>query len=177
MTHYRIRPATPADAAGIARVHVDTWRTTYQGIVAEATLAGLSLENRRQRWQEMLTHPQPGTCLLVAEGRQGIVAFTSAGPAREDGILSWGEVYAIYLLRQAQGKGLGRALMSAACTHLLAEGRPSMLLWVLKDNLPARKFYEALGGECRREKPIEIGGQSLIEVAYEWDDIHALMKE
>ena len=50
-----------------------------------------------------------------------------------------------------------------------------MLLWVLKDNRPARKFYEALGGTTLREKSIEIGSQSLIEVAYGWKNLSALV--
>jgi hypothetical protein len=41
-----IREAAPADAPGIARVHVDTWRTTYQGIVPDQFLARLSYEAR-----------------------------------------------------------------------------------------------------------------------------------
>jgi hypothetical protein len=53
------------------------------------------------------------------------------------------------------------------------------LLWVLKDNLPARKFYEALGGIYLREKPIKIGSQRLIEVAYGWKNLgmHVSTKE
>jgi len=43
------------------------------------------------------------------------------------------------------------------------------MLWVLRDNTPARKFYATLG-----EKPIEIGTQTLIEVAYGWKDLHRL---
>jgi hypothetical protein len=30
-----IRPATAADAAVIAKVHADSWRTTYPGIVPD----------------------------------------------------------------------------------------------------------------------------------------------
>ena len=30
------------DAAGIARVHVDTWRTAYRGLIPDDVLAGFS---------------------------------------------------------------------------------------------------------------------------------------
>ena len=52
-------------------------------------------------------------------------------------------------------------------------GMPSMLIWVLAKN-PSRAFYEALGGQRVYEKQIVIGGETLVEVAYGWRDIHSL---
>lgn len=50
-----LRVATTDDAAAIARIHVDTWRTTYSGIVPEAYLAKLSYEQRQSSWVQMLS--------------------------------------------------------------------------------------------------------------------------
>jgi hypothetical protein len=50
-----------------------------------------------------------------------------------------------------------------------------VLLWVLKDNLPARKFHEVIGRKYLREKPVEIGNQTLIEVGYGCMDIPAFV--
>jgi hypothetical protein len=44
------------------------------------------------------------------------------------------------------------------------------VVWVLAEN-PARRFYEALGGKIVFEKRIEIGGASLVEVAYGWEEM------
>ena len=52
-----------------------------------------------------------------------------------------------------------------------------MLLWVLQDNHPARRFYESMGGEHVDEKTITIGGTDLIEVAYGWKDIAEIAVE
>ncbi|EPZ52573.1 hypothetical protein [Alicyclobacillus acidoterrestris] len=41
---YTIRKAVPDDAAGVAKVHVDSWRTTYREIVNDEFLASLSYE-------------------------------------------------------------------------------------------------------------------------------------
>jgi hypothetical protein len=49
-----------------------------------------------------------------------------------------------------------------------------MLLWVFKENHPSRRFYEAIGGNYLREKTIEIGNQTLIEVAYGWKNLSKL---
>jgi ribosomal protein S18 acetylase RimI-like enzyme len=67
--------------------------------------------------------------------------------------------------------------MRTAAREFARRGHTSMLLWVLNDNLPARKFYEALGGKILREKPISIGDQTLPEISYGWDNLINLIKE
>ena len=52
-----------------------------------------------------------------------------------------------------------------------------MLLWVFKDNHPARRFYESMGGEYVEQKTITIGGTDLMEVAYGWKDITEIAVE
>ncbi len=172
-----IRPATPADVTGIARVHIDSWRTTYQGIVADEFLQALSTEQRVQRreqtWRGMLSAPDQFSVFVAEEAGQ-IVGFVNCMAERENDPRYTGEVGGIYLLKQAQGRGAGRKLMQTAARELIQRGHSSMLLWVLKDNTPARRFYEALGGMYLREKPIQIGDETLIEVAYGWDDLNLL---
>ena len=173
-----IRKAKLEDAAGIAKVHVDSWRTTYKGLIADEFLANLSCERRAQVWKEPLADPESTSFLYVAETKAGeIVGFVSAGPGSESDPAYQGELYAIYLLQQAQGLGTGRRLMEAAMRELSQRGFSSMLLWVLKDNLPSRKFYEAVGGKYLREKPIEIGSQTFIEVAYGWKDVPSIIMQ
>ena len=169
-----IRLARLEAAPGIAKVHVDSWRTTYKGLIAEEFLAALSYERRAQTWTENLADPEGTSFLYVAETETGeIVGFVSAGPEHEGNPNYRGETYAIYLVQQVQGQGLGRKLMETAMRELCKRGFSSMLLWVLKDNLPSRKFYEAVGGKYLLEKPIEIGSQNLIEVAYGWENLLA----
>ena len=169
-----LRLARLEDAPGIAKVHVDSWRTTYKGLIADDFLASLSYERRTQVWTEYLADPQGTSFLYVAQTDSGeIVGFVSAGSEREGNPNYRGETYAIYLLQQVQGQGLGRKLMETAMRELCKRDFSSMLLWVLKDNLPSRKFYEAISGEYLREKPIIIGDQNLIEVAYGWNDLPA----
>jgi ribosomal protein S18 acetylase RimI-like enzyme len=84
-----------------------------------------------------------------------------------------GEIYAIYLLEQHQGKGWGKKLFAEAAKRLKSEGYASMMLWVLADN-PTRGFYEAMGGAATKQKKIEIGSDTLLEVAYEWERIDDL---
>jgi GNAT superfamily N-acetyltransferase len=84
-----------------------------------------------------------------------------------------GELMAIYILQNHQGKGIGRCLAQAIALRLHLLGINSMLVWVLGDN-PACQFYAALGGSPVYEKELEIGGKPLIELAYGWMDTKSL---
>ena len=168
----RIREADPIDVGAIARVHVDTWRTAYAGIVPAEYLVGLSYAAREKMWHEALTADRPATSMLVAETAEGeVVGFAYGTPEREGNRIYRGEIFAIYVLDECQRQGIGRRLFSAAARHFLKHGIDSMLLWVFKDNHPARRFYESMGGEYVEQKTITIGGTDLMEVAYGWKDI------
>ena len=75
-----IRTATQDDAPSIARVQIETWKTTYRGIVPDAYLAGLDAEQRTMRWGEHLKSPER---IFVAEQHGEVVGFISGGPVRE----------------------------------------------------------------------------------------------
>jgi len=172
---YTIRAAVPEDAAAIAHIHVDSWRTTYAGIVPDDHLAHLSVESRTQMWQQAIAAPNPTPFVLVAEdvardASGHLVGFVSGGPKRSPADAFDGEIYALYLLRAHQGRGVGRQLLHRAVEHMRQHAMRSMLTWVLADN-PACGFYAALGGQPVAEKAITIGGKPLREVAYGWPNI------
>jgi L-amino acid N-acyltransferase YncA len=170
-----IREATAADIPKIARVHVDSWRTTYAGIVPAIFLASMSYEDFEARWYGWMGDPGGHGIFYVAELPSGrIVGFASGGPRREEQYPEYeGELFAAYLLREHQRKGLGRRLIGAVAQGLAAKGRHSMLAWVLAEN-PSRPFYEAMGGKLLGTQEIEIGGATLEEVAYGWDGAQKL---
>lgn len=169
-----IRPARVEDAAAMARVHVDTWRTTYPGIVSAEHLANLSYERSEQRWREHLTNPgaQMDFTALTPSGE--VVGIASGGPVREPLEHYDGELYGLYIRQAWQGGGLGRRMLTVMAQHLAGRGFQSMILWVLKDNLAARGFYEKLGGRLSGEEGVSIGGQQLLKVAYAWPDLQLL---
>jgi len=171
-----IREAVLTDAAAIARVHVDSWRTTYAGIVPADYLANLSYARREQFWCDILSTPTPLRYVYVAaQDTGGIVGFASGGPERSGNALYRGELYAIYLLAPYQRQGLGRRLTMAVVQRLLQCGLSSMLVWVLAAN-PGRAFYATLGGQQIYEQEITIGAALLVEVAYGWPDLRDLVQ-
>ena len=102
-----IRLAEVQDAAAIAHVHVESWRTTYKGLVPEEYLASLNEAKRVAVWQEWLTRD---ISIFVAEVEGKIVGFASGGPIREPVAAYDAELYTIYLLEQVQGRGIGKNL-------------------------------------------------------------------
>jgi hypothetical protein len=93
-----VREAVPADACAIARVHVDSWRTTYRGIVPDSVLSQLSYEEREPMWQGILDAAEGQAFVYVAVDESGqIVGFASGGPERSGDPDYKGELYAIYI--------------------------------------------------------------------------------
>jgi GNAT superfamily N-acetyltransferase len=169
-----IRVAVIDDAPEIARVHVDSWRTTYQGLLPEDLLSGLSYERRERWWHDVLSKEERQDQLFVAEEDGAVVGFVSCGAERTSNPDYTGELYAIYLLQQAQRRGMGRELTRAAAQWLLEQGHTSMLVWVLEGN-PAVRFYEALGGIALGQKPFTLGNAERVEISYGWRDIRPLV--
>lgn len=169
----QIREATQVDIPAIARVRIASWRTTYKGIVSQAVLDGLSQEDAEQRTRRHFT---AGSFYYVVEEEGGeIVGFVTGGPEKDGDPIYRGEIYALYLLDSYQGQGWGRRLVAQAVERLRQAGYTSLLIWVLTDNHPARRFYEALGGQYVRTQPLQIGPDSLTEVAYGWNETSSLL--
>jgi GNAT superfamily N-acetyltransferase len=170
----KVRRASISDAPAIARVHADTWRTTYKGLMTDEFLPNLSYDRRQRMWEESLNDPKRTTTVLVADDEEGrVIGFAACGAARDEKEYD-GELFAIYVTQDWQGRGVGRELLRSAAQDLKARGFGSMLVWVLADN-PFRRFYESLGGERVRTRNAEIGGQGLRELGYGWRSLDSLI--
>lgn len=173
----RIRPAQTEDAFAIARVHVDTWRTTYVGIVPDEHLANLSYERCQAGWVRALSNHEGETHTFVAEVQPGqVVGFACGGPIQDMFAGVDGELYNVYVLKSFQGKRCGKRLVTRVARDLRIRGFHALVIWVLKENL-ACLFYERLGGQLAAEKVVEIGGKLLTDVAYVWPDLAAFEKD
>jgi L-amino acid N-acyltransferase YncA len=172
----RIRKARAADADAIARVYIDSWRTTYAHLLPAEYLAGLSVDERVNEWRHFLSDA-PGTefVYVADDSETGIVGIASGGPSRTGELAFSGELYCIYLLKHAQRAGVGRRLVSAVAKGLSKLEHKSMFVWVLAEN-PSRGFYEALGATFVTEKVIELAGRQLVEIAYGWKELKTLIQ-
>ncbi len=151
-----LRPAAPADAMAIARVHVRAWQAAYRGLMPDEYLAGLRPEERAQRYDFGSLDPaRPRT--LVAIEADTVLGFATTSPARDEGTAGQGELCALYVEPDCWGRGIGQALAAAARGELYRLGFRQAVLWVLAGNARAKQFYRADGwipDDLRRPRPI-----------------------
>ncbi|MGD6802700.1 GNAT family N-acetyltransferase [Rossellomorea aquimaris] len=168
-----IKRADINDARGIAKVQVDSWKTTYKDIVPDDYLIRLSYESRELKWKDIISN---GGIVFVAENSPGeIVGFSSCGPQRDNKYSQYrGELYAIYILKEYQRSGLGKLLVMPIIDEFLEKEIFAITVIVLKDNY-SRLFYEALGAEKIGTIDTEISGRRLIEFVYGWEDIRKII--
>ncbi len=76
-------------------------------------------------------------------------------------------MYAIYVHPEHTGRGVGRALLTESVERCSRAGHGRLLLWVLKENGRARRFYERAGFHADgAEEPFEVEGTTVPEVRY-----------
>ncbi len=162
-----IRPAIPSDAEGIAIVHIKGWQESYKGMIDQNYLDSLSqdIKARTQRWQSFIAKSDQESIQLVAIFDEKVIGFCSAGPIRKS-TEAKGEIYAIYLLDEFKGIGVGKMLWDKAVEHLSAKKLIPFDLVVLEANIPSRKFYERQGCTFIRNEVGDIGGKEYKEVRY-----------
>lgn len=143
-----IRDVHPSDADAVADLHVRAWQVAYRGVIPDSVLDHPDHERARHEvWRHRLEHGPPPTGdtlnrIFVGEMRERVVGFGHAG--REESDLERGEIYGLYVHPDAWGTGAADALM-AACLAELRTRFASAVLWVLRDNPRARRFYERTG--------------------------------
>ncbi|HKZ05331.1 MAG TPA: GNAT family N-acetyltransferase [Methylomirabilota bacterium] len=161
----RLHRATPEDVRGIASVQVRAWRAAYAGIVPAAFLDALSVDEREARWRRNLAELEAETWVAASDGE--VVGWATIGGCRDaDATPALGELWAIYVSPDSWRGGVGRALWEHGRARLASTGCTEAVVWVLADNVPARRFYAALGFAPAPDltKTIEIGGAPLREV-------------
>ena len=168
-----IRPARLGDAEAIARIEVETWRTTYAGMLPDRVLLNMSERRQTASWAHFLRH-RPDDVRIAQTVKGSIVGFGNCGAQRDAFVDFGGEVYTLYVTPDAQGQGAGRQLLLALFARLVGQGYSSAVVWVIKAN-PARFFYERLGGRQAMFRPIPVGGHPVDAVAYGWRDLATML--
>ena len=140
-----LRQATPDDAMELARVHVAAWHEAYRGIVPDSQLEQFTVEARTGRFRAFLAEGSAETYAVEHDTR--IVGFLTLGACRDSDLeqTGTGEIWGIYILPEYWRQGLGKYLCGQGQKLLASRGFTIATLWVLEANLPARRFYEAMG--------------------------------
>jgi GNAT superfamily N-acetyltransferase len=171
---HTIRKALLEDCPGLARVQVDSYRTAYAGIFPDAYLAHFTYQEQEGDWQEwLLSNPQDILLAAVTDKDQVIgYALTRVEADIYPGYAA--EIMAMHITQLRQGQGVGGALLEHTVAELQKRGCPSVMLWTLKQN-STRNWYEKLGAIRLGEKRVQIEDRVIVEIAYGWDTLSALL--
>jgi L-amino acid N-acyltransferase YncA len=139
-----IRLAVEGDALTIATIHVASWKKIYRNQIPDKLLDNLSIHEREQMWRKFISNH---IRILVIEKDNLILGFASLCPSRDKDTdqEKCGEISAIYLHPDAWRQGLGTKLCERVFTELKKMNFSEVILWVIKENSQARKFYENMG--------------------------------
>lgn len=161
-----IRLAQPGDAQGVARVMVASWHAAYTGIVPKPFLdAHVTMDEYLPRFERIVASPAKTCHIAVIHGH--IIGVFAIGKLRdEDATAEDGELFSLYLHPDYFSKGYGRQMIKAALAKLAQANFSTVSLWVLAQNIRARRFYEACGFvPDGLEKTIDLGAP-LVEMRY-----------
>ena len=164
-----LRRATVSDSPAVARVHVQSWRESFTGIVPQSFLEKMSFEDRAQAFRTRFA-VDSYRMFMAETPADGVIGFADFGKARETDRPYQAELYAIYLLRDFQRQGVGRKLFTLGVESLVTDGMNSMYVLTLEAS-PYRSFYEKMGGRMVDRGAIEIGGVKYTELIYGWDSL------
>jgi len=151
-----VRVALSEDINNISCVLAASWRTAYRGIVADDYLDALSDDH----WVKFLTSGLTSGSVfsLVLHDSQEIIGATVMGKSEAQGEV---HLFALYLLPDKIGQGLGHAFYCDIENEMKQRGYTKCTLDVLENNTRAIRFYEVHGYvEASKGTTAELGGQS-----------------
>jgi L-amino acid N-acyltransferase YncA len=136
-----IRPARPADAAGIAMI--------WNPIIRDTLVTFNAVQKSLPEVAALVTERQAaGHGFFVAEGfdgAEGVSGFATYAQFRGGVGYARTMEHTVLLAEGARGRGLGRALMTVLEDHARAGGAQSIFAGVSAANPEGRAFHAALG--------------------------------
>ncbi len=163
------RKANIEDVPQIAKVHVESWQKSFRGIAPQEYLDNLSVKKREKAFGERFY--EKDYQIFVAETSENeIIGFADFGKGRDEQTKFERELFAIYLLKEFQGKGIGGELFKTGIRDLRESGYSSLYLQALTIS-PYRNFYEKAGGKIIGQGVHKLGDEDFDTVFYGWIDL------
>ncbi len=162
---YKIRYAKLEDAKALGEIHSKSWKIAYKGMISDEILNNITSEKRERYFEKALSNKWEEDALIFLEDKA--VGFICIGKCRdEDRDEFYGEIWGIYLLPEFFNKGIGYELIKWGIKELKDRNYKRVTLWVLEENLKARRFYEKVGLHHDGTIKEIIIGESLNEYRY-----------
>lgn len=159
-----IRYYEEKDIDKIAKIIVDDWKISYKGIIDSNYLEALNYIGRAKNIKEKYEKQKS----IVYIDNEDVKGYCRFGENR-DNKKEYGEIYALYIKYDERNNGIGKSLSKKAMQILKDKGYKEAVIWCLKENKNARKFYEKIGGKLCNERKIAIGDKQYDEVCYKYN--------
>lgn len=169
-----IRLMGPDDVEAVARLHAESWRTAYRGMLSDEYLDTRADADRLRHWTRRLATTSPGAFGVVAaqNGTPIGFAYLIEGGGDDGATL----LDNLHVSPSARGGGIGPRLLDAAARGIVERGWNRRLeLWVYTANAGARRFYERLDARLAASETADAAdGGRVPAVSYVWDDVRTL---
>lgn len=164
-----------AEAETFAALHVSCWKEAYRGMVPDAILDHASVATRLPMWRSVLG--DTARIVIGAYDDGDAAGFIMAGAPVEQLFEGMdGHIPALYVRATSHRLGIGRRLMGRAAKDWRARGGHALALGVLSENVPARAFYERLGGRLVRTGYYNWDGHALPDAVYSFENLDELAR-
>ena len=165
MKNIIIRNIKKEDIPQVVDIQISGWQTAYRGIIDDDYLDSMS----REAFIERRNKDYNKNGFIIVEANNEILAFAryvdnnSFSPETPEIDC---EITALYTKPDLKGKGLGTKMFNYILNEFKKLNKTKMIIWCLKENYPARKFYEKMGGTIIGEKTINFGNKDYPEVGF-----------
>jgi GNAT superfamily N-acetyltransferase len=147
MSSIALSAASSHHAEAIARLHAQSWRSAYRGMLSDAYLDEHVVADRLEFWTSRFANVAPERRLVLRAASDGeLLGFVCVLLDTEP---QWGaRLDNLHVSPEAKGTGIGYVLFNAA-REWIADVAPGMAmhLWCVERNYGARRFYERQGGK------------------------------
>lgn len=170
-----LREAQFSDYMAIAKLHADSWRLNYRGILSDEYLDNDVEKDRLDTWYERLKSPGKNQLVTVAAFDEHIAGFCCVFLNDDPDFGSLVDNF--HVAKNMQRSGIGKMLIKESVKKIHDKANTQkMYLWVFEANKNARIVYERLHGICFEtiEKKNEDGTTSKT-CRYIWDDVSKLL--
>lgn len=161
---YYIRLNRIEDQEGMARIKVDCWQDTYKNIIDQSYLDSLNYEIQTNKYIDSFDEYK--NMVLVAEDVNdhkiiGYSCFSTDANEYADA-----ELISLYIDKKYARRGVGTSLLRETIKELKKYNKKTMMLWCIKENKNAIKFYEKMGGIKAFDKMAKIDSKVYQEYGY-----------
>lgn len=139
-----IRKVKQGDADTLANIQTESWKAAFKGIIdAEMLEKCTNIFKARLMYQRLLDDNKENGYILTVDDKPHCIAYWDK--ARDSDLIGKAELICIHSLPDNWHKGFGSKMIDVVLEDIKKSGYSEVVLWVFRDNLRARAFYEVKG--------------------------------